>query len=362
MNVVIRTDASEKIGTGHVMRCMTLADGLREKGAAVTFVCREHMGNLCDFIEQKKYKVYRLPVPAEQGEKLDWNNHAAWLGVPWEQDSNEMSDALDAFGDTLDLLVVDHYSLDFRWEKKLQSFFNKTMVIDDLADRTHVCDFLLDQNLYQKFENRYKGLVPETCHKLLGPQFALLRPEFLEKRKNIKVRKGKIKKIIVFMGGVDPTNETQKVLNSLKSIAIHAIPISVVLGSTTSYQEDIKLKFHEVDNIVFFSNVENMAEFMGEADLAIGGGGVTSWERCSLMLPAIILSLAENQVEIAKNLEKAGAALYLGKCAQVSSDAIGKAILKLLADPNALKKMSQCAGALVDGIGMTRVLNRLGFR
>jgi UDP-2,4-diacetamido-2,4,6-trideoxy-beta-L-altropyranose hydrolase len=359
MRVVIRTDASIKIGTGHVMRCLTLAEGFRGIGADITFVCREHDRNLCESVDQKNFTVYRLPIPLNQSSELDWNYHAAWLGVPWEQDANETLDILKTFDDVPDLIIVDHYALDYRWEGKLRSFAKKLMVIDDLADRFHNCDFLLDQNLYQNLESRYDKLVPEICHKFLGPRYALLRPEFAVNRVNTGTRTGKLKKIFVFMGGEDPTNETHKVLDALKNILIKDISISVVLGGSDKYQHNLKMKFQKTHNFVFFSNIANMAELMSESDLAIGGGGVTSWERCSLRLPAIIISLAENQVGIAKNLEMAGAAIYLGKSVNVSSDDISDTIVKLHGSPKVLKRMSQRAGSLIDGEGMRRVIERL---
>jgi UDP-2,4-diacetamido-2,4,6-trideoxy-beta-L-altropyranose hydrolase len=182
--ILIRTDASVQIGTGHVMRCLTLADELRGRGAEVIFVCREFDGNLCGYIEEKGYIVHRLPV-SDATEQGDQNieiglKHTAWLGADCQTDVEQVEEIIKDLESPPDWLVVDHYALDERWEECLRSYCKKIMVIDDLADRPHNCDLLLDQNFYENLESRYDGLVPPQCKKFLGPKYALLRPEFRE--------------------------------------------------------------------------------------------------------------------------------------------------------------------------------------
>ncbi|MBL0225443.1 MAG: UDP-2,4-diacetamido-2,4,6-trideoxy-beta-L-altropyranose hydrolase [Geobacteraceae bacterium] len=189
MMVCIRTDASDVIGSGHVMRCLTLADELRQRGADVIFICRILLGNLIGLIEDKGYSVVRLQQPeTEYIAAAEDVAHAAWLGVSWEQDA---VDTIDAFGEKHPkLLIIDNYALDSRWETKLRPYVEKIMVIDDLADRSHDCDLLLDQNLYQSIETRYDKLISESCKRLLGPKYALFRPEFVTARKNCAIGMG----------------------------------------------------------------------------------------------------------------------------------------------------------------------------
>jgi len=199
LKILIRTDSSVQIGTGHVMRCLTLADELRERGAEIVFVCRDFAGNLCGYTEGNL-------------------KHAAWLGADWQTDARQVEEIIKDFNTHPDWLVVDHYALDERWERYLRSYVKKIMVIDDLADRPHDCDLLLDQNFYENLESRYDGLAPSGCKKLLGPKYALLRPEFREERKNLRKRDGYVKRIMIFFGGSDPTNETTKALEAVRML------------------------------------------------------------------------------------------------------------------------------------------------
>ena len=243
LKVVFRTDSSLQIGSGHVMRCLTLADELRLRGADVMFVCREHPGNLIGLIEAKGYPVVRLPqAEVEYTAAPEDLAHATWLGVSWQQDA---ADTIAAIGDTQpQWLIIDHYAIDHRWEEKLRSDVGKIMVIDDLADRPHNCDLLLDQNLYQAMQTRYDNLVPISCQKLLGPKYALLRPEFAAARKSLQLRDGQVKRVLVFFGGVDPSNETGKALQALAGFIDRQFEVDVVVGGGNLHKEQIQ-KFCE---------------------------------------------------------------------------------------------------------------------
>ena len=349
MNICFRVDSSTLMGSGHVMRCLTLADALRQHGAEVTFVCREHPGNLINLIENKGYPVARLqPSTPEYDAAPDDVAHAAWLCASWLKDS---SDTIAAMGETLpEWLIVDHYAIDYRWERKLRPYANRIMVIDDIADRPHDCDLLLDQNLYQNMETRYDNLVPSECKKMLGPTYALIRPEFVYARNKNRQRDGQVRRVLVFFGGVDPTNETEKALIALSGITVRQFEVDVVVGSGNFHKEQIKnfceahVEFH------YHCQVDNMAELMVAADLAIGGGGATTWERCFLGLPAIVLIVAENQAQTTTTVAKRGAICCLGHCSHVSFEMIAKAIINALTSPNDLKKMGEKALLLMGDI------------
>ena len=218
MNFFIRVDASTLIGTGHVMRCLTLADGLKNAGHHVSFICRDYPGNLIHFIEQKGFDVKILTFGDQQAyaQQAYSDDYSKWLWVSQHQDAIETISSIQDID--IDFLIIDHYGLDITWEKTLRPYVQKIMIIDDLASRQHDCDILLDQNFYLDFEHRYDDLVPKKCKKLLGPQYTLIRPEFLEvreKRKAIgKFKAHAIKNVLIYMGGSDPKNVTTQIIHA----------------------------------------------------------------------------------------------------------------------------------------------------
>lgn len=354
MKVIIRTDASVAIGSGHLMRCLTLADELRKRGAEISFICREHPSNLNDLLEAKGYAVLRLDKPAvEYAMRSGDLAHAAWLGVPWEQDA---ADTLAVLGeDQPDWLIVDHYAIDRRWEEQLRSHVGNIMVIDDLADRPHDCDMLLDQNLYREMEKRYDGLIPQTCQQLFGPRYALLRSEFAAARKGLRQRDGKVRRVLVFFGGVDPTNETEKALRALASITDRDFVVDVVVGGGNPRKAQIQAICKSHGRFVFHCQIDTMAELMAEADLAIGAGGTATWERCAVGLPALVVAVAENQFELSVCGAEAGLFFYLGRADAVDSGHIHDALRTFYFASAALRCISARALAMVDARGVQRV-------
>ena len=357
MTVAIRADASVQIGTGHVMRCLTLAGALREKGMDVSFVCREHPGHLCEWIESAGFPVIRLPspdVPATAGSLA----HSHWLGVSQEDDARETQAALGK-GGRCEWLIADHYALDASWESAMRSLARRIMAIDDLADRKHDCDLLLDQNYCADRETRYDERVPPDCRKLLGPRYALLRNEFIESRANLRKRDGTVSRILVFFGGTDPTNQTAKAIESLILLGRPDLEVNVVGGQNNPQWKKIAELCAAAPNFHFHRQVANMAEVMAAADLAIGAGGVAMWERSCLGLPAIVLSIADNQRPGSDAVGRAGGILYLGEGHSVSVEQLSNALKLMCSSPHLLAKMSEYGLGLVDGRGTQRVARRL---
>lgn len=288
MNIFFRVDSSIEIGTGHVMRSLTLAEDLRMKGANVFFICRKLQCNLINYIEEKGFLVYPLPFHPQKILKIDKTiKHSHWLNVNWETD---VAQTINIIGkhQKIDWLIVDHYAINEKWEQKMRPFVKRIMIIDDLADRSHDCDLLLDQNLYMNIEARYEGLVPKSCLKLLGPRYALLRPEFKEARTCVKARDGSIRRILIFFGGSDPTNETMKVLEAIKLLNKTDIVVDVVVGRTNPQRNQVKQFVNTLKNVTYFCQIDYMADLMAKADLGIGAGGSTTWERCYLGLPTLV--------------------------------------------------------------------------
>jgi UDP-2,4-diacetamido-2,4,6-trideoxy-beta-L-altropyranose hydrolase len=176
MNIFFRVDASSKIGSGHVMRCLNLANQLKKKGANCKFICRNLKDNLIEKIKKNNYEITALPAPKQYNKNLfSYKINSAYfnyLGVNWKDDAQQTINALKK--EKIDWLIVDHYGIDRRWEKKLKSYVKKIMVIDDLSNRYHDCELLLNQNLIDNCSLRYQKLLPKYCTFLIGPKYALL--------------------------------------------------------------------------------------------------------------------------------------------------------------------------------------------
>lgn len=351
MLVVIRADASQTMGSGHIMRCLTLAERLRLEGAEVSFVCRDFPGNLSAYIRDKGFAVHLLPS-VEDSDPESIGSEDVWLETSWISDAEETLLVLRDYPAPIDWLIVDHYGIDHKWEAHIRQWTRKIMVIDDLANRRHDCDMLLDQNLSEDPLYRYLDLVPKKCKLLLGPLYALIRPQFAEARDKGTKRETKVKRLLVFYGGSDLTNETWRTLNALDGLILD---FDVVIGSIYKYKTRLTELIQTKTNVSLHCNVDNMAELMLKADLSIGASGSVSWERCCVGLPAILISVAKNQEDIAKNLERQGCAIYLGKHSEVSEQDIRLAVELLVENPQRVTNLGLNARRLVDGYGTNRV-------
>lgn len=354
----MRVDASSQIGTGHFMRCLTLADSLKQRGARVRFICRHLSSHLREMLAAKGHEF----IPLNSGTRGDSSEtttdglaHAQWLGISQRIDAQASIDALS--DQDWDWLVVDHYALDARWESALRQAAKNILVIDDIADRQHDCDILLDQNFYADMDKRYTGKVPAHCRLLLGPRYALLREEFRQLREQAKPRTGPVKRVLVFFGGVDADNYTSRAIDALAGI--DGLHVDVVVGAQHPFREQIEsaCEQHQFDCHV---QTKRMAELMLAADLALGAGGSATWERCCLGLPALTVSLADNQTEIAKAIDTLGAGRYLGSQDIAGVPVMHKGILDLLEDEEQVSVLSEKAYSIVDGLGVDRLCECLG--
>jgi len=353
---VFRADASLDIGTGHIMRCLTLANALNANEERCIFICREHLGNLIEIIVDAGFEVLTLPA----GPMATGNSHKDWLGANWQADVEQTRDALQ--GIVVDWIVVDHYALDANWERAMRPQCKQLMVIDDLADRQHDCDLLLDQNLGHTVED-YEGLVPKVCRLLVGSRYAMLRPEFAQLREYSLERRvnPSLDHILITMGGVDQNNATGQVLEALEASTLPATSrITVVMGPHAPWLKEVKriaaAMPWEVDVKV---GVNNMAKLMADSDLAIGAAGSTAWERCCLGLPSLMLVLAENQRASAEAIQKEGAAVLLGNILESVLN-FSQVLQKLISyDQESIAKISKAGSDLVDGLGVQRVLENM---
>jgi UDP-2,4-diacetamido-2,4,6-trideoxy-beta-L-altropyranose hydrolase len=369
MNVVFRADASLQIGTGHVMRCLTLADALAARGTNCQFICREHPGNLIEQIRNKGYIVHALPalsepvgasslaIKAVSDEQAP--AHSRWLGATQSQDAEACATILAELQP--DWLIVDHYALDARWERALKPHYQKLMVIDDLADRSHLCDLLLDQTFGRDAKD-YRAWVPAHCQLLCGSHYALLRPEFAVLRPYSLQRRAEpqLRQLLITMGGVDKDNATGKVLEALRSCPLPAdCRITVIMGATAPWLAEVELLARDMPwSTQVEVGAKDMAQLMADSDLAIGAAGATSWERCCLGLPTIMLVVADNQFKVAEGLERAGAAVIVTKERRIQEQ-LSESLTSLLTEATKLRSISEASAAIVDGEGVNSVLNAM---
>ena len=362
MHVAFRVDASLQIGTGHVMRCLTLADALREHGASCSFVCRPHLGHLLAMVAQRGHQALALPELQKEAQP-DFGDtaHAHWLATDWATDAQDTQQTLsaDTGGQPADWLVVDHYALDARWEEAMRRQAKRIMVIDDLADRPHACDLLLDQTFGRDAAD-YMPLVSDGCSLRCGSQYALLRPEFEALREYSLRRRAQpvLKELLITMGGVDKDNFTGAVLRALNSSQLpEDCKLTVVMGQTAPWLKDVKDLSSEMSRSTqVLVGVDNMAQLMADSDLAIGAAGATSWERCCLGLPSISLLIAANQKLIMSNLVNSGSIIPLDP-SLLNSEL--KSIIEFCSNSDELLKLSSCSSVIADGQGVKRAVKSI---
>lgn len=336
MKVVVRTDCSLQIGTGHVMRTLSLADELLSAGTEVEFVCAELPGHLLELIRQRGFKA--SGVRAGLSPQAD---AAATLGI------------IGPAG--CDWLIVDHYGISSDWESSMRPGARRILVIDDLADRPHDCDVIFDQSFTHDSSDRYAKLVPKGARKMYGPSFALLRKEFADARSrgamSLDVKRG-----LISFGGTDPTHETMKVLGAVS--AISGVSWLVVAGAGNPDLPAIQKKCTS-SGLELHVQPRNMAELMAQCGFALGAGGTTVWERAALGLPTLTILTADNQRYQAAELSAGGYIRLLGESAQVDAGMISAAVSQALGEWPALRKMGAASAALTDAAGAQRVAQEL---
>ncbi|MFA6700378.1 MAG: UDP-2,4-diacetamido-2,4,6-trideoxy-beta-L-altropyranose hydrolase [Thiomicrospira sp.] len=352
MRVVIRVDASVQMGTGHVMRCLTLAQALKKQGADVAFICRLHEGHLIDVIQQQGFEVYPQVITRPANTlKQDESSlfHADWLGGTQAQDAEQCRPILQRIQP--DWLIVDHYAIDRDWHAALSGCYRRLMVIDDLTDRAHLADLLLNQN-YGANPADYRSLVGAQCRLLTGTHYALLREEFAQWRALSLARRQTpvFKHLLITLGGADADNVTGAIIEQLATTALpESLQISVVMGASTLHKARVIAQARRLPwQTEVRVNVTNMAELMCQADLAIGAAGATTWERCCLGLPTIQFVIAFNQRQVAEQLAQAGLVKTVDNVAGLPL---------LLADaPNWMAELSHKSAQICDGLGCQRVV------
>lgn len=343
MKFLIRADASTQIGFGHVMRCCTLAVSLAERNHTIKFLCENLPGNLIDYIENLGFPVERLMVHNSNNKIFD---------------EQQLLSVIQS--ERPDWMIIDHYKVDAKMESEYRDAgASKIMVIDDLANRIHNADLLLDQNLIENYTSRYQSLVPSDCVTLLGPDFTLIRSDFLKYRQVSLERRAKseMSNVLIFMGGGDVYSETRIAIEAVFSCNIPWNRLDVVLSESCPNQDGISRLIQQKEYASLYIQTDRMAQLMSEADIAITGGGSVSWEKCLLGLPSLVYEMSADQAPLAKALQKANAQINLDQTDKLSKNNC----IKYLENMNRgqLLSLSGSAAKICDGLGTKRVINKL---
>ena len=359
--IAIRVDASIRMGTGHVMRCLTLANKLKVQNHQVLFLAKQHHGNLNQLIEQQGFKIIQLPVPNINIDQQ--TDEKQWLGCHYQEDAQACIDALKPYF-PLSLVIVDHYGLDKNWQDILKPYCLKLMVIDDLANREHHCDILLDQT-FARQKSDYVNLVPKSCKLLLGKKYMLLRDEFSQLR-DVAITKRKnfthSKNLLISMGGTDPDNISQALLQWLITLQpnITKLTVNLIANPCSKHLSKLQQLCQQYAWINLIIKPKSMAELMLDADIAIGSAGATAWERCCLGLPTLTIISAKNQETIATNLSKAGAIINLGWFDKLTKEHFSQALENVLSvDKNYLNLVTN-SFKCCHGLGTNNIIKILG--
>jgi UDP-2,4-diacetamido-2,4,6-trideoxy-beta-L-altropyranose hydrolase len=330
--IVVRTDGSRRLGSGHVTRCLTLANELKRRGANVRFLCRELSGDGRGYIERAGFTVSGVG-----GSGTVADDARACLELLAER--------------PVDWLIVDHYEFDEDWERTLRGGARRILAIDDLA-RRHDCDAVLDQNWHaDRTTGRYAGLVPDDCQQLLGPRFALLQPDYAQLRTAMPPRTPQVNNVLVFFGASDATDETSKALEALSAAEFAHWTVDVVIGADHPNAERVVALVKARPRTRLHRSLPSLAPLMKCADLALGAGGTTTWERLCLGVPSLVTTLADNQEAVTTPLASAGYVRWIGSAPGTSS----KAYMSALRAPPVAAHLEP----LVDGFGTKRVAEHL---
>lgn len=356
MRLLFRTDASLTIGSGHLMRCLTLARALRAQGHLIWFACRQHPGHLLGLPEAEGFATLvlaELATPPEHG-------YAAWLGATEAEDAAALLQAIalqpELTDQGFDWLVVDHYGLGAEFCAAMRAGCRAILQIDDLANRPYDCDLLLDQNLLPDLNHRYDGLLPTYCRALLGPQWALLRPEFAACHPTTRQFPTQFSaqqpaRLLIFFGGTDGDNLSKVAIGALQQLQESHWLADIVIGQANPHRLLLQQLCAQDRRLTLHIQTPGMAGLMAAADLMIGAGGATHWERACLGLPSLVVALADNQLATTAYMASLGACVDLGVASTLSSRNLASIVDSLLAQPERRRQMSAAASQLVPAGG-----------
>jgi UDP-2,4-diacetamido-2,4,6-trideoxy-beta-L-altropyranose hydrolase len=353
MQIIFRVNSGPLIGVGHLSRCLALASELARRGADIHFVSSSNAGNSNDLIRQGGFCCHELVDTRGECFAMD---HTIWKKSAIDEEFCALTSTVAALG-RVDWMVVDSYGVDERLETRLRVITRRIAVLDDLANRSHDADILIDQNLFNSEKQRYIGLLPKHCVSLLGPKYALLRSEFWSKRSEVdrSVVNRERMRILAFFGGGDATGETIKFLRGWKASVDGALSADVVVGANNPKIVEVTRLADELKNVRVHYRTNSMAELMAGCDYAFGASGSSNWERLCLGLEASVVSLANNQIETAQALHELQLANYIGRSEETNAETYASLLKNLMRGSVFARSGAERLMSFVDGLGAKRV-------
>jgi UDP-2,4-diacetamido-2,4,6-trideoxy-beta-L-altropyranose hydrolase len=350
MIVIFRVDTSAQIGRGHITRCVTLAIALKEKGAEIVFICRKNPEFPYKLFKDKDFNLSLLP--AYTNKLID---KESWLGVEELVDAEQTVEKIGTIKP--DWLIVDHYGIGYEWESLLKEHVKKLFVIDDYVSRKHNCDLFLNQNHLDDISNELnENILSENTTKLLGPQYVLLDKIYCEHKFSKSINNSK--RILLYLG-TDPDNITGQILTRLLQPEFSDLKIDIVLGGCNPFENEIR-KQAESNPLIYIHDVlPDLCQLMKQADLSIGAGGATTWERMFMGVPSLIICTADNQLLTCEALYKEGLIEYAGHVNDIDIEDVVKCLKRMIDNVAHLRSLSNKGQKMVDGLGVERITDML---
>ncbi|MBL6654565.1 MAG: UDP-2,4-diacetamido-2,4,6-trideoxy-beta-L-altropyranose hydrolase [Flavobacteriaceae bacterium] len=339
MNIGVRVEASDKIGTGHLKRCISLSLEIKENLDADVIFFFSGDDRYLDLLKNHDLAFHKI-----KSNTFNYLDDVKLLKSIVKKNNIELS-----------FIIVDHYKIDINWEKQLSDY--KIIVLDDLANRKHHADILIDQNLYNNYQKRYLDLVNKGCILLLGPKYAILNNKYKKLRKNL-IKKNSYKNVLISFGGTDEFELTEQLLAKFSSCPDLNEYIFHAVVTKSFKNKPLIRSYSRYENIEIYEDLDCLSSLMYECDFSIGAGGTTTWERFAMKLPAIVITIAENQVESANYLKKNGFIDYIGKAKDLRKDWIEN-IISMIKDKKNLESQSKKISDIVDAEGTKRIINSM---
>lgn len=351
-----RADASNEIGTGHIMRCLAIADVLLSRGHKVGFICAQINPQLKDLIRSRQIPLFQTQPDPKTGQGS--YRHSHWL-IGSEEADAELT--IKAIGNVnCEGVFMDHYGLAKPWEDLILKKTSNVAVMDDLCDRPHSARILIDYNIY-KNEKDYSALVDKSTQILQGPAYAPIRMELRDLRENVQSHSGQVRSVLISFGGSDSQGYTLRAAEGLVLSRKKFEKVRIILSPESKTHSAISKICHE-NAYELLNPTPKLGEYILKSDFGIGAGGVTQVERSFLGLPSLIASIAENQSVLSAKMSEIEICKSLGDAAHITSGDWSKAIQKYSSDQKWLKETQEKGLSLFDGKGCDRIVNALNFQ
>ncbi|MDO6568442.1 UDP-2,4-diacetamido-2,4,6-trideoxy-beta-L-altropyranose hydrolase [Alteromonas sp. 1_MG-2023] len=339
MRIAFRVDGSTAMGFGHIMRCLALAEQLKQNHD-IYFLSSALPSNIAAKIDAAGATLILVSIDSVGFDAVD-DADSKQLEMWQKLHANE---CLAHVNEKLDLLFVDHYQLSAPFSDTMRSKAEQIVVIDDLANRVHDCDILVDTNFYHDYKTRYNGLVPAHCQTLLGPTYAFLRGEFFCIDNKMRANNH----FLVCFGGSDPTNLTERVVDILTALKSSTFTADIIVGPGYQYIHSLLPKIQGLSGLNLHQNCTYMGSLMQGASFMIGAGGSMHWERAKSGVAGLIITLAENQKETTRALHDQLCCVWLGNENDIADEQIQKAISNALQSPDQMRYLASNAAKLVE--------------